>query len=114
MSKTVINPTVLEPLFGPSDLPNRYRVRSDTPGGQAQIVNGRRPTKILIAQNLRQAVAEWRAADYPYAGASDTTRELLLHWFGSDHEITVRRWRRSPVQLLLLPARSYRNPHLPS
>jgi type III restriction enzyme len=96
MSNAVINPSALEPLFGPSDLPDRYRVRSDTPGAQAKIINGRRPSKILIAQTLRHAVADWRAAEYPYAGASDTSRELLLYWFGCDHEIQGAEGQRTP------------------
>jgi type III restriction enzyme len=46
---------------------------------------GRRPTPIGIAQKLRQDVDDWRRAEY--AGASDTSRELLFHWFHQDHEI---------------------------
>lgn len=87
MTDVVVNPGALEPLFGPSEVPDRYRVRSEIPGAPARIVNGRRPTSILFAQNLRHAVSEWRAAEYAYAGASDTTRELLHYWFGRDHEI---------------------------
>ncbi len=75
----------LEPLFGPADLPNRHRVKAKEPGAPAEVIKGRRPTPIPIAQNLRQEVAEWRDADY--AGASDTTRELLFHWFHQDHEV---------------------------
>jgi type III restriction enzyme len=96
MSDAVINPGALEPIFGPSDLPDRHRVRGETKDAPARIVNGRRPTKILIAQNLRQAVSEWRLADYPYAGASDTSRELLLYWFGRDHEIKGPNEDRTP------------------
>ena len=49
---------------------------------------GRRPSPIVIAQNLRRFVKEWRETDYP--GASDTTRELLHHWFARDHFIVDR------------------------
>ncbi|MEP6880123.1 MAG: DEAD/DEAH box helicase family protein, partial [Nitrosospira sp.] len=38
-----------------------------------------------IAQNLRAMVKEWR--DNFYFGASDTTRQLLNHWFGRAHII---------------------------
>jgi type III restriction enzyme len=85
MSDAVINPGALEPIFGPSDLPDRHRVRGETKDAPAR-----------IAQNLRQAVSEWRLADYPYAGASDTSRELLLYWFGRDHEIKGPNEDRTP------------------
>ena len=75
----------LEPLFGPTDIPNRHRTRAKLEGSAAQIVAGRRPTPIAVAQNLRLQVGEWRQAEY--AGASDTSRELLQHWFGQDHEL---------------------------
>ena len=75
----------LEPLFGPTDVPNRHRTRAKLEGSPAQIVAGRRPTPIVVAQNLRLQVEEWRLAEY--AGASDTSRELLQHWFGQDHEL---------------------------
>ena len=42
---------------------------------------------IAIAQNLRRDVDEWREAYY--AGASDTTRELLNHWFDRDHDASA-------------------------
>ena len=85
MADPVINPSALEPLFGPSDVPASHRVRSKTPGAPAETVKGRRPSPIDVAQNLRRHLSEWRESEYP--GASDTTRELLAHWFGRDHRI---------------------------
>ena len=74
----------LEPLFSAWEEPSRYRVRAE--GGQgATTRNGRRPSGITIAQNLRGAVKDWRDAFYP--GASDTTRHLLNHWFGRSHQV---------------------------
>lgn len=87
MTSPVINPAALEPLFGPADLPNRHRVRSKTAGAPAEIVQGRRPSPLPIVQSLRAAVTQWRQAEY--AGASDTTRELLYHWFHTDHLTTA-------------------------
>src|SRR3989442_11502246 len=84
MSDPIVNPAALEPLFGPSDIPFKHRVRGRRPGDPAVEVNGRRPSPIVVAQNLRQAVAEWR--DSGYGDASDTTVELLQHWFSRDHE----------------------------
>jgi len=75
----------LEPLFGPSDVPNHHRTKAKKEGGPAELVKGRRPTPIGTAQNLRREVAEWRHGDY--AGASDTSRDLLFHWFHQDHEV---------------------------
>jgi type III restriction enzyme len=84
----------LEPLFGPTDVPDRHRTRAKLEGSPAQIVAGRRPTPIVVAQNLRLQVAEWRQAEY--AGASDTSRELLQHWFGQDHEVVGTDGRAYP------------------
>lgn len=83
----VVNPTALEPLFAPWEEPIKHRVRADKPGEPAKVVNGRRPSSITIAQNLRGSVREWREAFY--AGASDTTRQLLDHWFNRSHRKTT-------------------------
>ncbi|MFQ5455254.1 MAG: hypothetical protein ACE5EA_03485 [Nitrospirota bacterium] len=88
MSSPIINLAALEPLYLPHEMPTHHRVRAKREGEPAEIVKGRRPTDIVIVQNLRQCVSEWREADY--AGASDTTRELLYHWFERDHTIRNR------------------------
>jgi type III restriction enzyme len=87
MTETTINISALEPLYLPWDEPNSHRVRAERADQPAQILKGRRPSSITIAQNLRQSVSEWRQNDYP--GASDTSRELLLHWFSRDHRVTT-------------------------
>ena len=79
----VINPTALEPLFAPWEEPIKHRVKADKPGQSAKVVNGRRPSQIAIAQNLRGDVREWR--DGFYGGASDTSMYLLNHWFNRSH-----------------------------
>ncbi len=79
----VINPGALEPLFAPWEEPRAHRVRAARAGDPPKIIQGRRPSPIIIAQNLRAAVREWREAFY--AGASDTTRQLLGHWFERPH-----------------------------
>ncbi|MGH7170249.1 MAG: DEAD/DEAH box helicase family protein [Gemmataceae bacterium] len=56
-------------------------------GEPAKIIKGRRPSPILMAQNIRGAVREWREAFY--ADASDTTRQLLDHWFNRSHRRTT-------------------------
>lgn len=83
MNNHVINIAALEPLFAPHEEPTKHRVRAPTEGEPAKVIDGRRPSNILIAQNLRREVKNWRELDYP--SASDTTRELLYHWFFRDH-----------------------------
>ncbi|MGC8977524.1 MAG: DEAD/DEAH box helicase family protein [Candidatus Ratteibacteria bacterium] len=49
------------------------------------MVEGRRPSKMLLVNKLREEVDRWRDADYP--GVTDTTRELLYFWFFNDHKV---------------------------
>jgi type III restriction enzyme len=81
--RLTIHADALEPLFASWEEPNRHRVRR-TAGEGAEARKGRRPSSIIIAQNLRGAVKEWH--DNFYFGASDTTRHLLEHWFGGAHD----------------------------
>jgi type III restriction enzyme len=85
MTSPIINPAALEPLFAPHEEPNFHRVRAERPGEPAKVVKGRRPSSITVANTLRSFIKAWRESDY--AGASDTTRELLFHWFERDHVI---------------------------
>lgn len=80
-----VNLESLLPLFAPHEEPNRHRAR--TTDGRPEVRKSRRPSPIIVAQNLRRAVKEWRESDYP--GASDTSRELLHHWFHRDHAVTL-------------------------
>jgi type III restriction enzyme len=82
-----LNPSALEPLFAPWEEPHSHRIRAEKEGEPARIVKGRRPSPIGIAQNIRGEVREWRTAFY--AGASDTTRHLLDHWFNRSHRRTT-------------------------
>jgi len=75
----IVNPGALEPLFAPWEEPTAHRVRADKPGEPAKVVKNRRPSPISVVNNLRMAVREWREGFY--GGASDTTRQLLNHWF---------------------------------
>lgn len=86
MTDQSINLAALEPLYAPNEEPNRHRAPADTADGHAQVLNGRRPSSITIVNNLRHALDEWRRAYY--AGASETSRELLYHWFARDHVMT--------------------------
>lgn len=44
-----------------------------------EVVEGRRPSRMLLVNKLRDVVDAWRADDYP--GASATTYDLFKHWF---------------------------------
>ena len=95
MNGAGVNLSALEPLFAPHEEPNFHRVRAKD-GQPAEAKRGRRPSPIAIAQNLRRFVKEWRETDYP--GASDTTRELLHHWFARDHLIEISGGGRVPFR----------------
>ena len=86
-SPSTLNPTILEPLFAPWAEPNAHRVRAEKAGDPAVIVQGRRASPIDLVGNLRSAVRDWREAFY--IGASDTTIQLLNHWFGRAHRQTT-------------------------
>jgi type III restriction enzyme len=79
----IINAAALEPLFAPWEEPTRHRVRAATPGAPPDIKTYRRPSPVRLVNPLRAAVKEWRDLRYP--GASETTRELLAHWFERPH-----------------------------
>ncbi|MBF2073015.1 MAG: DEAD/DEAH box helicase family protein [Synechococcales cyanobacterium C42_A2020_086] len=83
MAASTLNPTVLEPLFAPWQEPNAHRVRAEKSGDPAVVKQGRRASPIEVVNNLRSAVREWREAFY--IGASDTTIQLLNHWFNRAH-----------------------------
>ena len=83
MTSSTLNPTVLEPLFAPWQEPNTHRVRAEKSGDPAVVKQGRRASPIEVVNNLRAAVREWREAFY--IGASDTTIQLLNHWFNRAH-----------------------------
>ncbi len=80
----------LEPLFAAWEEPTKHRVRAES-GVGADERQGRRPSHIGIAQNLRAEVKMWRESFYP--GASDTSRYLLNHWFGRAHSVGGNEFR---------------------
>lgn len=87
MTSTALNSTILEPLFAPWAEPNAHRVRAEKTGDPAVIVQGRRASPIDLVSNLRSAMRDWREAFY--IGASNTTIQLLNHWFGRAHRQTT-------------------------
>jgi len=68
--QTLVNPAALEPLFSPWEEPTKHRVKADKLGEPAKIINSRRPSPIVIANNLRWSVKQWR--ETPSAGPGTT------------------------------------------
>lgn len=71
--------------------PTAYLRRKPGSTEEFEVVEGRRPSKLLLVNTLRLAVGEWRAAGYP--GASDVTKRLFTYWFAEDHLIANRLFR---------------------
>ena len=70
----------------PWERPTSYLVKDDSsPNGWRVETSGRRPSKLLLVERLREAVDKWR--DEGYVGASDVTRRLFEYWFEEDHEV---------------------------
>jgi type III restriction enzyme len=60
-------------------------LEKDGKGGY-KLIESRRPSKTLLANNIRKEVDAWRASGYQYpAGASQTSLLLLNHWFEQTH-----------------------------
>lgn len=79
-----INTAALEPLFAPWEEPDKHRVRAKK-GQPPEIKTYRRQSPIQLVNPLRATVKEWRELNY--YGASETTRELLAHWFERPHRL---------------------------
>ena len=93
MAKTVVGYESALPEIPdrePWEAPTAYLVKG-TSGGY-EIAGGRRPSKTLLVNHLREAVDAWRATGYE--GASDVTQDLFRFWFEEDHVLRdSRHWR---------------------
>jgi type III restriction enzyme len=62
-------------------------LEKDGKGGY-KFVLSRRPSKTLLANNIRKEVDVWRNSEYKIPeGISQTSLTLLNHWFGQDHVV---------------------------
>lgn len=69
------------------EIPNAH-LEKDGKGGY-KLVNARRPSKTLLANNIRKEVDAWRDSGYKTPkGISPTSLTLLNHWFGQDHIVS--------------------------
>jgi type III restriction enzyme len=71
------------PEANPYREPRSYLVKD---GDTYKVISGRRPSKLLLVDKLRDAVRKWRDSNYETpTGATETTKELLRYWFEEDH-----------------------------
>lgn len=66
----------------PYEIPNCYLAKDGI--NSYKVIDGRRPSKMLLVDKLREDVAKWRKDD-EYSGATNTTLELFDYWFENDH-----------------------------
>ena len=71
------------------EIPNSY-LEKDGKGGYL-IKRGRRPTKTLLVEKIRNEVDAWRTNGY--AGCSETSLTLLNFWFDQDHIVNKELFR---------------------
>ena len=70
----------------PWERPASHLVKDDDAStGWREDDSGRRPSRLLLAPKIRDAVDSWRDGGYP--GASEVTRRLFEYWFEEDHEV---------------------------
>lgn len=69
------------PGRSPYEIPTQH-LEKDGKGGY-KIIKGRRPSKTLLAGQLRKEIDDWRGKDYP--DICGTTRRLLDYWFEEEH-----------------------------
>jgi type III restriction enzyme len=74
----------IEERLGKAHLPPESHLRKkDGSEDEFEILEGRRPSKLLLVEGLRRAVMKWRDGSYP--GASSVTTRLFSYWFENDH-----------------------------
>ncbi len=71
--------------------PDAYLRKKEGADETFEVVAGRRPSKLLLVNKLREAVGEWRAGGYE--GASPVTLRLFSYWFEDDHEVAGKTFR---------------------
>lgn len=69
----------------PYQRPTSYNVKDEKAEGGYRLVQGRRPSQLLLINKLRPAVDHWRANHYE--GASEVTQRLFSYWFEEEHVI---------------------------
>jgi len=78
-------PEIPEDLRDPNRPPQAFLRQKPGNPDEFELVEGRRPSKLLLVNRLRQEVDAWRYGGYQ--GSSDVTHRLFEHWFDDDHEV---------------------------
>ena len=71
--------------------PTAYLRKKKDKKDEFEIVEGRRPSKLLLIMKLREAVQKWRNDGYP--GASIVSQRLFTYWFEEDHLVGKKTFR---------------------
>ncbi|MBN2034596.1 MAG: DEAD/DEAH box helicase family protein [Deltaproteobacteria bacterium] len=71
--------------------PTAYLRKKKDKKDEFEIVEGRRPSKLLLIMKLREAVEKWRTDGYP--GASIVSQRLFTYWFEEDHLVGKKTFR---------------------
>jgi len=73
-------------------LPPNAHLRKRTDKKDAfEIVEGRRPSNLLLVTKLREVVEKWRNSGYP--GVSTVSQRLFTFWFDEDHLVGDKPFR---------------------
>src|SRR5438094_252353 len=71
--------------------PTSYLRKKAGTADEFEIVEGRRPSQMLLVNRLRKAVDKWRNDGYP--GASSVTQRLFTYWFDEDQLLNGEAFR---------------------
>ncbi len=71
--------------------PTAYLRKKEGSKDEFEIEPGRRPSKLLLVNKLRQAVDDWRSGGYQ--GSSSVTERLFTYWFEEDHLVDGQSFR---------------------
>ena len=69
----------------PWALPDKHLVKDEATDSSWKVVEGRRPSRLLLIAKIRKAVDAWREEGYP--SIAEATRRLLEYWFYEDHQV---------------------------
>jgi len=72
--------------------PTSYLAKKKGAENEFEIIEGRRPSNLLLINKLRKAVDAWRASGYE-GESSEVTRRLFNYWFDEDHLVKDKIFR---------------------
>jgi type III restriction enzyme len=72
--------------------PTSYLMKKKGVKDEFEIVDGRRPSNLLLINKLRKAVMDWRDSGYE-GESSEVTRRLFNYWFDEDHLVNGKTFR---------------------